>query len=409
MNGPNDGRSPPSSRGTGPTAGPPGDEHEEDIGSESDVADDGPRPRPIQVMEGNTLHTRLTRELGVHYPFVNAGMAFVALPPLVIAVSEAGGLGMLGAAPEPPPMLRARLQAIQAGTKRPYGVNFVVAHAGGQDFTTREHIDVCIAARVPVVSFHWDLPPADWVRALKAAGTKVWLQVPSVEHARKALELGADGLIAQGHQAAGHNRSRQPTLQLVRELRALAGERPVLAAGGIADGLSVARALFHGADGVWVGTRMVASVEAHAHPGYKERLVESDAGDTDVTTLFGPEWPGVRMRVLRNRVVREWAGREDRLPTPPPPPATIGVTRLFPGVPGGDAPFTMPKFCSFVPTPDTEGDLEEMAMPASGASIARIEGILPAGQIVVEMMERARRVLADPHGLEGDTEEDDRG
>jgi enoyl-[acyl-carrier protein] reductase II len=379
-----------------------------DDGRSPEDTDDRPR-RPISVLEGNTLHTRLTRELGVHYPFVSAGMAFVALPPLVIAVSEAGGIGMLGAAPEPPPFLQARLQAIQAGTKRPYGVNFIVASAKGQDFTTREHIDLCVAARVPVVAFHWDTPPTDWVKALKAAGTRVWLQVPSVDAAKKALALGADGLICQGQQAAGHNRSTVPLLKLVRELRALAADVTLLAAGGIADGFSAARALFHGADGVWVGTRMVASVEAHAHPGYKQRLVEGDAGDSDVTTLFGPEWPGQRMRVLRNRVVREWAGREDRLPSPPPAPERIGLTKLFPGLPGGDAPYPMPKFCSFPPTVDTEGDLEEMAMPASGASMARIDGVLPAGQIVVEMMERAHRVLSNPHGLEADTAEDDRG
>ncbi|MBZ4420317.1 nitronate monooxygenase family protein [Myxococcus sp. RHSTA-1-4] len=408
MNGKNDGRSPPPSRGTGPTASPAGSELE-DEGAASEVETaDTPR-RPIYVLEGNTLHTRLTRELGVHYPFVSAGMAFVALPPLVIAVSEAGGLGMLGAAPEPPPFLHARLRAIRAGTQRPYGVNFIVAHAGGQDFTTREHIDVCISEKVPVVAFHWDTPSADWVKALKAAGTRVWMQVPSVEAARKALEAGADGLIAQGRQAGGHNRSTVPTLKLVREVRALARDVTLLAAGGIADGPSAARALFRGADGVWVGTRMVASVEAHAHPGYKQQLVEGDAGDSDVTTAFGPEWPGVPMRVLRNRVVREWAGRERLIPTPPPPPERIGTTKLFPGLPGGDVPYTMPKFCAFIPTADTEGDLEEMAMPASGASMARIEGVLPAGQIVVEMMERAHRVLANPHGLEGDAEEDDRG
>ncbi|MFP2911915.1 NAD(P)H-dependent flavin oxidoreductase [Pyxidicoccus sp. 3LFB2] len=382
MNGTNDGRSP-------------------------EDTDEKPR-RPISVLEGNTLHTRLTRELGVHYPFVSAGMAFVALPPLVIAVSEAGGIGMLGAAPEPPPFLQARLKAIQAGTKRPYGVNFIVANANGQDFTTREHIDVCIAERVPVVAFHWDAPPADWVKALKAAGTRVWLQVPSVDAAKKALELGADGLIAQGRQAGGHNRGTVPTLKLVRELRALARDVTLLAAGGIADGLSAARALFHGADGVWVGTRMVASVEANAHPGYKQRLVDGDAGDSDVTTLFGPEWPGARMRVLRNRVVREWRPR-DRLPSPPPPPERIGLTKLFPGLAGGDAPYPMPKFCAFIPTADTEGDLEEMALPASGASMARIDGVLPAGQIVVEMMEHAHRVLSNPVGLEADAEEDDRG
>nr|WP_254624101.1 nitronate monooxygenase [Myxococcus sp. CA033] len=406
MNGTNDGRAAPPSHRAGPSGGP-GDSELDDEGSPAE-SEEGRAPRrpPIHVLEDNTLHTRLTRDLGVHYPFVSAGMAFVALPPLVIAVSEAGGIGMLGSAPEPAPFLRSRIQAIRAGTQRPFGVDFILDRARAGDFTTREHIDTCIAERVPVVAFHWALPPADWVKDLRAAGTKVWVQASSVEFAKEALALGVDGLIAQGRQAAGYNRGTTPTLKLVRELRALVGELPLLAAGGIADGLSAARALFHGADGVWVGTRMVASVEAYAHPGYKQRVVDGDARDSDFTTLFGPEWSGPRQRVLRNRVVREWAGREARAPTNPTD--SIGTTRLYPGLSGGDALYTMPRFSAFVPTPDTQGDLEEMALPASGSSMARIESVLPAGQIVVEMMEGAHRLLANPYELEADADENDR-
>ncbi|RKG65075.1 NAD(P)H-dependent flavin oxidoreductase, partial [Corallococcus terminator] len=169
---------------------------------------------------------------------------------------------------------------------------------------------------------------------------------------------------------------------------------------------SAARAMHQGADGVWVGTRLVASVEAYAHPLYKQRVVEGDAGDTTLTTLFGPEWPGKRIRVIRNRVVREWAGRESRVPPPGPVPETIGTTRLFPGV--LDVQYVMPKFSSFLPTPDTQGDLEEMSLPAGGASMSRIDTVQPAGQIVVEMMERARRLLESPEGLD-EEDEDDRG
>ncbi|WP_141332545.1 nitronate monooxygenase family protein [Myxococcus sp. AB025B] len=405
MNGTNDGRGAPPSHRAGPS-GASRDGELEDEGLASDAeAERAPR-RPIQVMEDNTLHTRLTKDLGVHYPFVSAGMAFVALPPLVIAVSEAGGIGMLGSAPEPAPFLRARIQAIRAGTQRPFGVDFILDHARAGDLTTREHIDTCISERIPVVAFHWALPPAAWVKDLRAAGIRVWVQAGSVEFAKGALALGVDGLIAQGRQAAGYNRGTTPTLKLVRELRALTSELPLLAAGGIADALSAARAMYHGADGVWVGTRMVASVEAYAHPGYKQRLVDGDARDSDFTTLFGPEWSGPRQRVLRNRVVREWAGREAKAPTQTQD--TIGTTRLFPGLAGGDALYTMPRFSAFVPTPDTQGDLEEMVLPASGSSMARIESVQPAGQLVVEMMEGAHRLLANPYELEADTDENDR-
>jgi enoyl-[acyl-carrier protein] reductase II len=190
-----------------------------------------------------------------------------------------------------------------------------------------------------------------------------------------------------------------PGLQLLREVRQAAGEGVVvLAAGGIADGLTAARALRHGADGVWVGTRLVASEESFAHPGYKQRLVAGGADDSRFTTLFGPEWPGQRQRVLRNRVVREWAGREERLPTPPPGPATIGLTAMFPVVVG--APYPMPKFSALVPHRETQGDLEEMDMPASGASMARIQDILPARVIVEQMMEGARHLLQHPAELD---------
>lgn len=363
------------------------------------------RPPPIYVLEGNTLKTRLTRDVGLHYPFVGAGMAFVSLPPLVIAVSEAGGLGMLGTAPEPPGVLEARLKAIQAGTQRPYGVDFIVDRLEPHGFTTRDHVDACIGAKVPVVVFHWTLPPREWIRDLQAAGTRVWMQSGTVELAREALEMGVQGLIAQGRQAGGRNLGSTPTLTLVRQLRALSDAVPVLAAGGMADGFSAARALHHGADGVWVGTRLIASVEGYAHPLYKQRLVEGDAGDTAMTTLFGPEWPGKRMRVIRNRVVREWAGRESSVP-PASETETIGTTLLFPGV--LDVQYVMPRFSSFLPTPDTQGDLEEMSLPAGGASMSRIDTVQPAGQIVVEMMERARRLLESPEGLD-EEDEDDRG
>jgi hypothetical protein len=105
-----------------------------------------------------------------------------------------------------------------------------------------------------------------------------------------------------------------------------------------APGRGAARALSEGAEGVWVGTRLVASQEAYAAQEYKRRLVESTDGDTVIQRIFGPEWPGQPQRVLRNRVVAEWAGREGQIPSPPPPPATIGTTLLF------DQQYVMPRF-----------------------------------------------------------------
>lgn len=339
------------------------------------------------------ISTRLTREYGVLHPFVGAGMAFVGLPPLVVAVTNAGGIGVLGAAPEPPPVTQQRIQAIKAGTSGLFGVDFLLGQVGGQDMTLREHINVCIAEGVRLVVFHWGIPPQEWIKDLHGAGAKVWVQAGSLNDALDALTAGADGIIAQGSQAGGHNRnSTTKTQKLVRQIRDAAGPALLLASGGVADDMSAARALRAGADGVWVGTRLVASVEAYAHPGYKQRLVDARESDSRFTTLFGPEWPDQPQRVLRNRVVKEWAGKEDQVPVPPPPPAIIGNTTLFPGV--FNAPYVMPKFSAIVPTPDTTGDLEEMDMPAGSESVQRIASILPAAQIVTSMMEGARELLA---------------
>lgn len=339
-------------------------------------------------MEGRTvfgLSTRLVREYGVKYPFVGAGMAFVGLPPLVAAVNDAGGIGVVGAAPAPPEGARALIQGTKALTSGLFGVDFILAHGPHGPFVLDDHIEVCVEQKVQLVIFHWTPPPAAWVQRLHAAGARVWAQVASVEQAIEAVGVGVDGIVAQGSEAGGHSRSTTPLFQLLPQIVSVVGGVMVLAAGGIADGKGVARALAHGAEGVWVGTRLVASTEAYAHPEYKNRIVQAREGSTVSTTMFGPEWPGQPVRVLRNRIVDEWAGREGHIPDPPPPPAVIGDTLL------GGAPYPMPKFSASVPTPDTSGDFEEMCMPA-GESAALIHDIKPVREIIAEMMSSAERI-----------------
>ncbi len=330
------------------------------------------------------LANRFTRSYGLAYPFVGAGMAFVSTAPLAAAVTNAGGLGVIGCGPETPERLRLLIQQARARTSGPLGVDLLVANGAAGPFTTDLHIEVCIQRQVEVVIFFWDLPPRSWVNRLRAAGTAVWIQVGSPSEAPAAKALGVDAIICQGSGAGGHNRGTAPTLPLLHSVRSAVGSSMVLlAAGGISTGWDAASALHAGADGVWVGTRLVASVEAYAHIAYKRRIVQaSGPGDTVRTTLFGPEWPGQQTRVLRNRVVDQWAGREERVPFPPPPPAVIGTT-LFRG-----APYAMPKFSVVVPTPDTSGDFEEMALLA-GDGVGRIHSIQPAGQIVARMMREA--------------------
>jgi NAD(P)H-dependent flavin oxidoreductase YrpB (nitropropane dioxygenase family) len=346
------------------------------------------------VVHGDPLSTRLTREYGVRFPFVSAGMGFVSYPPLVTAVSNAGGIGVLGNAIEPPPSTQQLIRMIAAGTRGLFGVDLLHDTTAFGPATTDEHIDVCVAERVKLVVFHFNVPPSSWVDRLHAAGCRVWMQAASVEQATDAASIGVDAIVAQGKQAGGHNKSVVSTMTLLREVIPAVKPLLVLASGGIATGADVAAALINGADGVWVGTRMVASVEAYAHIEYKRRLLTAPEPATAVTTAFGPEFPNVPYRVLRTTLVDKVAGREDQIPPPQPTDPPVGQTVLFPFT--LRVPYTMPRFSAAVPTPDTRGRFDEMGFPAGEDSTRKIKSIKPAAQIVAEMMAEAREILIRP-------------
>ena len=325
-----------------------------------------------------------TREYGLELPFISAGMGFVAIPELVAAVSNAGGLGLLGVAPAPAQLMHEMVSRTKSLTTRPFGVDLIVEETAFGPCTTEQHIEVCLAERVLVVVFFWHLPPRDWVTRLHAGGAKVWMTVGSVQAAHEAINAGIDAIIAQGSEAGGHNKSVLGLSSLVPALVDAVAPRPVVAAGGIADGRGVAAALALGAEAVCVGTRLVASQEAFAHEEYKRRVVAAGVDDIARTSIFGPEWPDQPMKVVRNRVVREWSGRDDRTPPPPEPAAEIGRTKLF------SQDYRMPKFAAVLPTPDTVGDFEEMCL-AAGESAGLTRAIKPAAEIVREMMDEAAR------------------
>src|SRR5215472_5087904 len=268
--------------------------------------------------EQTMLRTRLTEAYRLEVPFIGAGMGFVGTPALVAAVSNAGGMGTLGAALVPPDGLRELIRLTRSLTARPFGVNL------NTPFTEKAQLDVCIEEQVPVVSFFWNDPPEAFIRHLQAAGVKVWMQVGSLQEAREAVRCGVDAVIVQGKEAGGHNRSTGTVLTLVPAVVDAIAPVPVIAAGGIADGRGVVAALALGAEAVWVGTRLVASQEAYAHDEYKRRITQAEASDTVRTTIFGPEWPHQSMRVIRNRVVNEWITREHEVVYPPEPSELIG-------------------------------------------------------------------------------------
>ncbi len=212
------------------------------------------------------LRTSVTEAFGLRHPIINAGMAFVAGPELAAAVANAGGLGMLGTGMTPPEGLRAMIAATRNLTHRPFGVDIIGT------FLEDGHIDVLVAENIPLAVFFWAPPSPEQVARLKAGRVQFWMQVGTVEEAREARALGVDGLIVQGAEAGGHNRSEAPLARLLPLVARSVRDVPLVAAGGIMDGPSMAAALALGAEAVWCGTRFLASDEAAAHPHYKRAV-----------------------------------------------------------------------------------------------------------------------------------------
>jgi nitronate monooxygenase len=337
------------------------------------------------------LQTRLTREYGLRHPFVGAGMGFIAHEQLAAAVTNAGGLGVLGASPDPPGSLPVMVDRLRASTSGPFGVDLICAETGLGRACTDLHIDACVQLRVPLVVFHHDPPQTSWVGALRAAGIRVWMQASSPEIAAAAIELGVDGIVAQGSEAGGHARGRIPLRALLRTIRRKWPDMLLVGAGGISDGTAAAAALRAGADGVWVGTALVAAVEANAHPEYKRRLIDSP-GRTVCSTAFGPEWPDQPYRLLASpAVVSAKTGNRGVDPRERGP---IGRTRLFPH--SVNMPYDMPPRSALPPTPETSGDWDSMVYPA-GEGVGAVRRTAPAAEIMGQMMSQAYDILATEH------------
>jgi NAD(P)H-dependent flavin oxidoreductase YrpB (nitropropane dioxygenase family) len=323
--------------------------------------------------------TSITRAFGLTTPIVNAGMAMIARPALAAAVCEAGGLGTIGSDINPPDVLRDLVRQTKVLTRRPFGVDLI------GDFVTDEHVSVLIEEQVPLAIFFWTLPTREHVERLKQAGIKVWMQIGRVAEAEQAAALGADALIVQGAEAGGHNRAEASTMTLFPRVRRRFPGLPLLAAGGIVDGTTMAAALVLGADAVWCGSRFLASQEADAHDAYKDRVMSADVGDTAILSIYGPEWPDQAMRVIVNDGARVALGREaDAIRDAKG--QIIGSTVLN----GQKIP--LPRYSAILPTREFDGDIEQTCLTA-GQSAGNIDQILAAAEIVRRMTSEAKAAL----------------
>jgi enoyl-[acyl-carrier protein] reductase II len=220
---------------------------------------------------------RICSLFNIQYPLIQGGMIWCAGWELASAVSNAGGLGLLGAGSMYPDVLDAQITKCKAHTDKPFGVNLPLLYPN-----IEEHIATIIKHKVPIV-FTSAGNPKTWTETLKKEGITVVHVVSSVKFALKAQAAGVDAVVAEGFEAGGHNgRDETTTLCLIPMVQA-AIQIPLIAAGGIGDGRALLAVMNLGADGAQVGSRFVASVESSAHQNFKQAVIESQEGDTLLT------------------------------------------------------------------------------------------------------------------------------
>ncbi|MGH7987258.1 MAG: NAD(P)H-dependent flavin oxidoreductase [Candidatus Binataceae bacterium] len=320
--------------------------------------------------------TPLCARLNIEHPVFQAGMGFVAHAELAAAVSNAGGLGCIGSGSMSAHELREQIHLCRAMTDRPFAVDILFAEVKADPnvrevlrYTSnvQQIIDVTLAEKVPVIVSGLGNPGGITARA-HAEGAIVMSLCGNVRQARRLEASGVDVIIAQGHEAGGHT-GRIGTLTLVPQI-ADAVRVPVLAAGGVADGRGLLAALALGAEGVWMGTRFIASVEAFAHVNYKNRIIAIDEEGTTITRCHS----GKPCRLIRNHFTDSWVGRESEIQPFPLQMARVG--------------FPLAEKARY------EGMIEDGGL-ACGQSAGMINSIMPAGQIVREVMAEARAALED--------------
>lgn len=310
----------------------------------------------------------LTQLLGIRYPLIQAGMVWVSGWRLASAVSNAGGLGVLGAGSMYPEVLRKHIQKCKAATTKPFGVNVPLMYPDIDQLMA-----VILEEKVPVVITSAGNPSL-WTAQLKAAGCVVMHVVSSLKFALKAQAAGVDAIVAEGFEAGGHNGREETTTLVLLPLLRPHLTVPLVAAGGIASGPAMLAAMALGADGVQVGSRFVATPEASAHDRFKQAVLEATQDSTELTLK---ELAPVRM--LKNPFYEQLMALYEQGATVEDLKKALGKGRAKKGMFEGNW---------------EEGELE------IGQVAAQIDHITPAAQIVQELIDEYHESLKKLEQLE---------
>ncbi|HJQ50154.1 MAG TPA: nitronate monooxygenase [Gaiellaceae bacterium] len=314
------------------------------------------------------IRTPFTELLGIDHPVASAGMGGRHTGgDLVGHVSEAGGLGVIGASFVPPDEVAAMVDRAREITDNPIGINLLL-HA------TEDRVDEVLSYEPAVFSTAWPRDDQDLAAIFARAyerGAKVMHMTPTLADAQRAAEAGADVIVAQGTEGGGHV-GLMGTSVIVRQVATAVAPLPVLAAGGVADGAGLAAVLALGAAGALLGTRFLATDEAPLEAYMKDAIVGSDGHDTVITTvadtLTGRDWPGAYDRVARTRFIEKWLGREPELRRRREE-VLEGLQRA-----------------------DESGDADNMLI-WFGQSAGLVDSVLPAEDVVHQVVREAEHIL----------------
>ena len=310
------------------------------------------------------FQNRVTQLFKIDYPIVQAGMIWASGWKLASAVSQAGGLGLIGSGSMYPDVLKEHIRKCRQATSRPFGVNIPLLYPG-----IEKHIEIVVEENVPII-FTSAGNPKTWTNVLKEKGITVVHVVSSSKFALKAEEAGCDAVVAEGFEAGGHNGREETTSMVLIPAVCRTVKIPVISAGGMATGRQMLAAMVLGAEGVQFGSRFVASEEASSHPSFKQAVIRAKEGDTALTLK---QLTPVRM--MRNKFFKEVQEAEWRGATSAELQSLLGRARAKKGM--------------------FEGDLDEGELEI-GQTSALIDNILPAGKIVEMLWKEFSEALQQP-------------
>lgn len=304
---------------------------------------------------------KICQLFGIKYPIIQGGMIWCSGWELASAVSNAGGLGLIGAGSMPPETLRLHIQKTKAATQKPFGVNLPLLYS-----QIEEHIKIIIEEKVPIV-FTSAGNPKKFTSYLKEQGILVAHVIANTKFALKCVEAGVDAIVAEGFEAGGHNGFEETTTMALIPLIRKVVDIPLMAAGGIACGKSMLAAMSLGADGVQIGSRFVVSKESSAHQAFKEKIVEAKEGDTELMLK-----KIVPVRLLKNTFHKELKTLENE---------RAGISKMVEHLGKGRARKGM-----------FEGDLIAGELEIGQVS-ANIENVLSVAEIIDTMIEEYHNQL----------------